>query len=77
MDRETLLGIDWVEEQIFTRSELRNRINELTGRTAYLEKRINEANAAREARESNGASSQSSVAGNGHPQAPGGQAGNE
>ena len=75
-----LLGIDWVEEQIFTRSELRNRINELTGRTAYtayMEKFENEAKAAQEARESNGASSQSSVAGNGHPQAPGGQAGNE
>jgi hypothetical protein len=72
-----LLGIDWVEEQIFTPSELRNRINELTGRTTYMEKLENEAKATREARESNGASSQSSVAGNGHIQASGEQAGNE
>ena len=33
-----LLDIDWIEEQIFTFPELRNRINELTGRPAYMEK---------------------------------------
>ena len=71
------LGIDCVKEQLFTTSELLDRIDELTGRPAFMEKFKNKVNAAREASESNGASSQASVAGNGHIQASGEQAGNE
>ena len=77
------LGIDRVKEKIFTESELQIRIDQLTGTDAYKGEGYQKlmslylAHREAEARESNGATTQSSSAGNGQPQAPDGQEGNE